>query len=101
MDGEQTFLYSGKRTGWGCCDWGTFDASYTKKYYYRKGYVSHIKMYVNAIIRTPFTQEQRDKYEMMVPVTMKRIYHIYDSACNDDVTTADKQSIDNSQKPQV
>lgn len=88
LKGRETNAYMGRRTDWGNCDWGAFDAYFTKKNYYRKGYVAHVKYYVNAIIRHPSTQRQKEIYEKIGRVAHpKRIYHIYDSGKDDKAKT--------------
>ena len=77
-------VYLGKKTDWGNCDWGVFDAFYTSYFYVKKGIITHVKIYVNAILRRPFTIEQQRNYEKIGTFDEpKRIYLIYDSA-NDD-----------------
>lgn len=56
------------------CDWGTFDATFTIE---RKS-KNLFNVYINAILRRPFTEEQRKKYERFC-FDGCRIKRIYDS----------------------
>ena len=81
-------FYPGRRSFGGNCDWGIFDAFYVMKYFKKEDQTSQIRIYVTSILRRPFTDQQQKYYETFSSVQPpQRIYHIYDSA-NDDNDTS-------------